>query len=133
MADEKRPRALTKNAADVDSVKNAKRVEKDRAKRFGDVMRAVMATPAGRELLWMLLRGAGIYENVFHRDAGVMAFNAGRQNYGQQLLADILDNDPAGYLVMEREARDRDARERAAIDAAQTPGAGSPGADDESS
>lgn len=132
MADQPR-RALTRNAADKEAVKLATRVEKDKAKRFGDVMRAVLKTAEGRELIWILLRGTGIYDSVFHRDAGVMAFNAGRQNWGQQLLADILDIDSDGYLVMEREARDRAIRDQAAIDAAQTPSAEAQEHSDESS
>lgn len=126
-------RALTRNAADKEAVKLATRVEKDKVKRFGDVMRAVLKTAEGRELIWILLRGTGIYDSVFHRDPGVMAFNAGRQNWGQQLLADILDIDSDGYLVMEREARDRAIRDQAAIDAAQTPSAEAQEHSDESS
>lgn len=123
-------RALTKNAGDPESVKNAARVETDRERRFGIVMKTILALPEGRELIWLFLRGAGIYENVFHRDPGVMAFNAGRQNWGQKLLADVLDIDSEAYLVMEREARDRETREAAAIDAAQTPSAGTVERDD---
>lgn len=114
-------RAAVRNAADPQQVKDAGRRDKRHAAWFVDNLRAVMGAPFGRALMWELLGKARIYASVFHRDPGLMAYNSGRQDFGHQLLAEIIAADAALYLLMEREARERDQRDNAAVDAAQVP------------
>lgn len=118
-------RAAVRNAADPQQVKDAGRRDKRDVALFDDQLRAVLDTPAGRALLWAILRRSGLYTTVFHRDPGVMAFNAGRQNFGQELLDAVIAADRRLYLLMEREARERDSRDDAAVEAAHTPSADS--------
>lgn len=112
---------LVSNAGDPKQVKEAARVEKSRAERFGLDLKGTLETMPGRALLWALIGRARVYGSVFHRDAGVMAYNAGRQDFGHELMAEIISTDPALYLTMEREARDRDTRDRAEEEALTTP------------
>jgi L-amino acid N-acyltransferase YncA len=117
------PRALVKNAADPKQVQYAQRKEKQRGERVNHALRAVMATPAGRVVMWELLTRAGIFRSVWEASAKIH-YNAGRQDYGHELLATLIDVDEAAYQLMEREMRaiDRnDSRETAAV---QTPAAG---------
>lgn len=116
-------RSLTRNAADPKAVKDAQRLSSRRRDRFRRDLAAALAYPEMRAVLWGLIGRAGVYESTFHRDPYVMASLAGQQTFGQSILADILDVDPAAYLRMEQEARDRDARDRADEDAAATPSA----------
>lgn len=111
---------VVKNAADPAQVKRAGRIERDKAKEFGALMQATMASADARALLWALLGRAKIYQSVFHRDSNVMAYNAGRQDFGHEIMAEIIAADPALYLQMEREARDRDTRDERLNDAAHT-------------
>lgn len=100
------------NAADPKAVKEAARKDKERAARYRDNLQEVLGTPSGRLVMWELLSVAGVFESMFHRDAGVMAYNAGRQDFGHRIMADILAADETLYLVMEREARERATRDR---------------------
>lgn len=116
-------RALTRNAGDPTQVKRAGQLEKTREKRFVASLLGTMATADGRALLWALIGRARVYESVFHRDQAVMAHAAGRQDFGHELLAEIIAADPRLYLLMENEARQRDTRDDATVDAAHTPSA----------
>jgi hypothetical protein len=117
------PRALTGNAADPEQVKYAERKERQRRARFGLALKTVLGTTAGRLVFWELLSRAGIYRSIWDPTERIH-YNAGRQDFGHELLATILETDEDAYLLMEREARAiarGDARETAAV---QTPAAG---------
>lgn len=92
------------NAADPRQVRTAERLERRRLARFGDSLRAVLATPAGRAVLWGLLERAGVYRSVWDPSAKIH-YNAGRQDFGHELLATICAADEAAYMLMESEAR----------------------------
>lgn len=112
-------RALTGNAADPRQVEFARRKERRRAAGFHDALRVVLGAPEGRVVLWTLLERAGVFRSVWDPSARIH-YNAGRQDYGHELLALLVDVDEDGYLLMEREARQRargDDREAAAMQA----------------
>ena len=114
-------RAEVRNAADPQQVKRAGRRERDKRRRTTDALKATLATPAGRITLWTLLERAGIFGSIY-RQSSEIYYLAGRQDFGHELLASILEADEDGYLLMEREAREWARRDNAAIDAAATPG-----------
>lgn len=118
MAEPTTSSALVRNAGDPDQVKRAERHDKDRAKRFGETLKATLQHADGRALLWALIGRAKVNASVFSRDAVVMAYNSGRQDFGHELMAEIIGADASLYLRMEQEARDRDTRDEQAIDAA---------------
>jgi len=117
------PRALVKNAADEKQVRHAQRKEKQRSERFEHALRAVMATPQGRVVMWELLTRAGIYRSVWEASARIH-YNAGKQDYGHELLATLIDVDEAAYQLMEREMRAFDRNEARETAAVQMPAAG---------
>lgn len=60
-------------------------------------------TPQGRAVLWWLLSEAGVHQSAYANNALFMAFRAGKQEIGNQLLARILEADPRGYIRLQEE------------------------------
>jgi len=114
------PRAQVKNAGDPRQVKRAGRKERERQELEQAAVVQVMATPAGRIFAWSLLERAGVYASVFHPSASQIYYLAGRQDFGHELIALLLESDERAYQLMEAEARARTRRENAATDAAHT-------------
>lgn len=114
-----RDRALVRNAADPAQVKRAERKERDRVERFRTNLTAVMATEAGRQVLWELLTRAGIYQSIWDPSSKIH-YNAGRQDFGHEMLAALLDADEDLYQLMEREMRAWQRVEDRGTDAAHT-------------
>lgn len=112
------PRTLQRNAADPEQVKHAERKARQHAERFAESLQAVMQMPAGRFVLWVLLERAGIYRSVWDASGSRITYNAGKQDYGHELLASMLEADEDAYQLMEREMRawlKSEARETAAV------------------
>lgn len=97
-------RSLVRNAADPEQVRHAARKERRREEQTANDLRAVMGSPAGRRFMWELLSRAGIYRSVWDNSARIH-YNAGRQDFGHELVALITEHDPDGWLAMESEAR----------------------------
>lgn len=112
-----------KNAADPAQVKRAGKHDKRKAASFLEDLRAVMSAPVGRSFVWALISRSGIYSSAFHANANVVYFTIGRQNFGQQLLADAIEASTELYQLMEREARETQRLEDTARDAAHIKGA----------
>lgn len=126
-------RALVRNAADPKQVKFAEQVEKRRTERFAQALIAVMNTEAGRTVMAQLIRRAGVYKSIWHPSSEIH-YNAGRQDYGHELMADLVGIDENLYQTMEREEWAWNKQQERAIDAAHTQRAaarGEQGGDDE--
>lgn len=121
-------RALVRNAGDRDQVRRAERMARRRGARFTDALRGVLATPAGRIVAWELLHRARVYESIWDPSSKIH-YNAGRQDFGHELLALIVEADGTLYLEMEREARAYQQAEDRETDAAHTPRAAQEGED----
>lgn len=100
-----RLRSAVRNAADRQQVTRADRAEKRIAERFQDSLRAVMSTTDGRLVVWSYLGKFGVYRGVYADNPQRMAYDAGRQQCGHDLLADVLAAGEDFYQVMEREMR----------------------------
>jgi hypothetical protein len=100
-----RLRSAVRNAADPEQVKRARRAEKRIDERFQDSLRAVMSTTDGRLVVWSYLGKFGVYRGVYADNPQRMAYDAGRQQCGHDLLADVIAADEHLYQVMEREMR----------------------------
>jgi len=117
-------KARTANAADPRQVRAMAQLEKRREQRWGDALRAVMATPQGRAFVWAMIRRAGIYESPFDMHGGMQSFKIGRADVGRELMAEVLRLAPDEYLLMEAEARRVDRIEQQQAEAAQNATAG---------
>lgn len=102
-----KPRALQGNAADPQQVAFAKRKEAQEEELLRASLAAVMATVEGRVVMWGLLERAGVYRSTFDASGSRTFYNAGRQDFGHELLALLLEHAEEGYLLMEAEARRR--------------------------
>jgi hypothetical protein len=113
-------RALVRNTADPQQVRFAARKERDQAALERAAVKAVFQTLEGRFVFWGLLERAGVYKSVWHPSAAIH-YNAGRQDFGHELMALLLEVDEEAYQLMEREARARLRARNREIDATHTP------------
>lgn len=95
-------RAMVRNAADPKQVKNADRVERDRADGAVDDLIAVMSTSQGRRDRWRLLTRCGVYKSIFVTSSEIY-YRAGWQDVGHFLVAELIETCPALYRKMQME------------------------------
>lgn len=67
------------------------------------VVTVLLNDPKGREYLWWLLSITRVNSNPYTANALATSFACGEQNIGQQILAHILEVNPAGYVQMLKE------------------------------
>lgn len=115
----RQPRVAVRNAADRQQVARARRQEQRIDERFHDSLRAVMSTPEGRLVCWSYLGKFGVYRGVYADNPHRMAYEAGRQQCGHDLLTDLVRADEELFQLMEREMRALADAEAATEDAAQ--------------
>ena len=99
-------RALTGNAADRRQVERAGR--KQALRRDGELadLRAVLALPSGRRMLWRLLEDCKVFGSIWHPSA-LIHFNEGRRDVGLKLMASITAANENALLQMMAEAQAR--------------------------
>jgi hypothetical protein len=66
----------------------------------------LLADVSGRQLLWWLLRIGKVSANPYSLDPYQTAFACGELNVGNQILARIVETEPAGYLQMMKDQED---------------------------
>jgi hypothetical protein len=108
-----------RNAADAGQVNRARSRDRDKAREFAANLRAVMALPYGRAVMWELISRAGVFRSVWSPNSEIH-YKAGRQDYGHELLAELVSVDEELYQLMEREARARVRRDARATEASHT-------------
>lgn len=99
-------KAFTGNAADEKQVKEAARKERDKREDEINDMKAVLATPEGRRVMYRILEHCGILKSIWTPSAEIH-FRAGRQDAGLFLMSEIVQADDkalTGYLLMMKEA-----------------------------
>jgi hypothetical protein len=71
-----------------------------------DVIRGIMASPAGRQWIYGILERCHIYGNPFTPgQSDSTAFNLGEANIGRIFLSDVQSAAPDLYLTMIQEAK----------------------------
>jgi len=113
------PRAEVRNAADSQQVRRAGRRQQRRDERRQNAVRAVLATPEGRFVFWDLIASAGVFRSIWESSARIH-YNAGRQDFGHELIAMLVEADPEAYQLMEREMRALAKRDALETDASHT-------------
>lgn len=82
-----------------------RRIRRQQAQADAD-LREVLATRAGRAVLFQILRDGRVYEQSFNPDSThLTAFNEGRRSVGNQLLARIELAASEKLAIMRDEAR----------------------------
>lgn len=97
-------RALVGNAADEAQVADAKRRETIARTRELEDLRAILDTPAGRRFAWRLLEHCRAFASVRGATDAHTNYNAGRQDVGHFVLAEITEARPAALLQMMQDA-----------------------------
>lgn len=110
-----------RNAADRTQVQRAERKVRDRAAYARSCFVAVLHEEHGRAAMWMLLERLGVFRSVWDASGQRIAYNAGRQDAGHELLGLLLEASEPLYQLMEQEARERARRDQVATDAVHTP------------
>lgn len=116
----RRDRAQVRNAADKGQVRRAARSVEESDLRLTSAIAAVMQSYTGRIFVWELLRLLNVNASVWADSGQRMAYNAGRQDAGHELLALVMDVDEELYLSMEREARAWQRHQDTDLDASHT-------------
>lgn len=98
-------KSLVKNAADPTQIKEAGLKEKFGRERELEDVRFLLNTKEGRRFLWRLLSLTGLFQSSFTGNSTTF-FKEGSRNIGLQVLADINDANPEGYLLMLKENRE---------------------------
>jgi hypothetical protein len=89
-----------RNASDPQQVKAAgKRAAWARRQELEDV-RAVLALPGGRRLIWRLLERCRVFESIAAPTAETTYYNAGQQDVGHFLMAEVAAAQPAALTEM---------------------------------
>lgn len=99
--------SVTKNAADEAQVrKDGERQKSAREQELVD-LKFVLSHPAGRRFLWRLLGHFGVFKSIWEPSAKIH-YNAGLQDGGHFLLAEVEAADQEALFVMQREAKKRE-------------------------
>jgi len=117
------PVPSVKNASDKAQVSRADRRDREQQELIDSAYRAVLETEAGRFLLWHQLTEAGVFQSIWHASA-LIHYLAGKQDFGHQLMAEMIRAHEDGFELMQREARARartERNERAATQARRRP------------
>lgn len=102
MDDQKKP--LISNAADESQVKNtATKVKLTRDSELND-LRFLLSTSQGRRFFWRFLSHCRVFGSVWEQSAKIH-YNAGKQDIGHFLQAEIVEADQDMYFKMMTEAK----------------------------
>lgn len=111
------------NAADRRQVEAASRRQKDARRQELEDVKVVLSSRPGRRFVWRLLEQARIFASVMAAD-GVIQYQAGRQDFGHELMALLEQADGEALFTMMREAREERVKQERSRTAEQTPSAG---------
>lgn len=118
MSDPSISTAYVANASDERQVNFGRRKARRREELNLAAMRAVLSTPAGRQVFARVLEYTGLWESSFSEDLATMAFKEGRRAVGLRLREDMRAAAPALFDTLEAEQRamlEADRREAQAI------------------
>lgn len=95
-------RTLARNAADPRQVRFFERLDRRREERFSVALATILNTVEGRTVIAGLIRRAGVNKSIWHPSAEIH-YNAGKQDYGHELMADVIRVSEDAWQLMERE------------------------------
>lgn len=103
-----RKRALVGNADDPQQVANAIEIVRLTREQELAELDGLLRLPQFKRLVWRYLERAGVTRSTFTTDALLMAFNEGRRDMGNFILADVVEARPSAYVEMMQDASKRD-------------------------
>ena len=112
-------RTPQRNAADAEKVDAQDRLVRERERLERQDLVSVMSTKIGRRVLWRMLAECRVFESIYETNARIH-YNAGKQDLGHWLMAELMDVDPNAWLVMQSEANTRKVKQDELAAAGQT-------------
>lgn len=100
------------NAADPKAVKERGRKEKRADEQAHEDLRELLQHPCGRRFLWRQLAACSVWQTSFHPSGQQFAANEGRRSVGVELMTQIIEADPQGWISLQQEQLDAE-RKRA--------------------
>jgi len=97
-------KSAVKNAADEQQVKDAVFNQKLLREREVEDLKVLMAQPEFRRFAWRALAKCNVFGSVWENSARIH-FNAGQQDIGHWLMAEIAKASEEGFLQMMKENR----------------------------
>ena len=100
-------RSLVENSNDREQVKNAQRIERERAKDYRVALERIANTSDGEILFERIAEYAALFTSSFSVNSRQTAFNEGRRSLGLTLLADwTLARPDAMAALLAKRAKD---------------------------
>lgn len=99
-------KAVVKNAADKDQVREGKQKELSRRDRELADLRFVLASKEGRRLMWRFIGHCKTFESVCNPSGSITYYNSGKQDVGHYLLAEIGAASEDAFILMMKENKE---------------------------
>lgn len=96
-------KVAVRNASDRGQVREAAENDKLAHENLLNDVRAVVARPEGRRVLWWWLSRCGLFRSITETSSMIYV-NSGRRDVGLELIKLITEADPKAYLQMQQEA-----------------------------
>ncbi len=96
-------RALVGNAADAGQVKAARKVERRERQEQLDDLRNALAHGHSRRVLWRIISHCRVFESIIGSSSEMTSYNAGQQDIGHYIVAELEEANPRAILQMMEE------------------------------
>lgn len=95
-------RPVVTDTTNVRQIKDVRRAAKHTREQELDDLRRVLRTPEGQRVFWRVLAHCRVFHSIFTTSASIY-YNAGQQDIGHFLLAEISAADPAIFPQLVRD------------------------------
>jgi hypothetical protein len=66
-----------------------------------EAIRKMLEIPQGRRILWKVISMCGVYKRTADNSGSWTYFNEGQRSIGLNLITDIIEADPEGYMKLQ--------------------------------
>ena len=95
----------------ISNHKKAEQLSKQAEADKNEMIKEMIKTRQGRAFLWWILEITGLNQSPMTSNALFISYNTGKGDIGREILANILEVSPNGYLEMLKEKQDEQAAE----------------------
>ncbi len=97
---------VNRNATNRKQIEESKKKQKRLLEEKKSDLRKVLQTREGRNVMWRFLEEARVFNSIWEPSAKIH-YNAGKQDFGHYLMAEIMNSDPDKYLLMVKENKEK--------------------------
>jgi hypothetical protein len=76
--------------------------EADEKQVYMESLRFLIDNPHGRRILWKVISMCGVYSRSADNSGSWTYFKEGQRSVGLNLIADIIESDPEGYIKLQK-------------------------------